>query len=308
MGLGFNGLDIVAVIEIIEIEFIGGFGRPEPQVVDRVVEVARNRRVVRHGQDILGVGPDIVKIAVFIPILLHMAVKLHRKGKLRTPDFPGVSEAQPVVGLFHLVTVGNALIEYSVFVTDSVTVTGDLKRSQGIKKAGRKAPKAPVAEAGIHFRVPDILKIDVQLRKSLLHFLFKSEIQDGVSHKSSDQKFQGKIIDALGLMGMVGLLCLDPAVHQTVANGVGKGKKFIIGSGGILIFGQSMLKMAGKTPLERFGVHAVSVVFKRIRLECQRMGIAFFQLFHTIYSFFELAFLNTGILQCKQCRLRAANP
>ena len=64
-------------------------------------------------------------------------------------DLPRVAEAQPLVGLLDLPAVDDLLLEDAELVADAVAERGHLQRRQRVEEAGREAPEAAVAEAGL---------------------------------------------------------------------------------------------------------------------------------------------------------------
>jgi hypothetical protein len=63
-----------AVLEEIQVELAAGPGRPQPQVDDVVVALARDEHVHGHGHDVLGGGPLVPHAAQAVGVLLDLAV------------------------------------------------------------------------------------------------------------------------------------------------------------------------------------------------------------------------------------------
>ncbi len=116
--------NVVAVIKIIEIKFASGFCGPEPEVIYRIVSVTGDRGIVCHCEDIFRIDPSGFQGTVFCFVFHNTSVKFHGIQIFRPLDFPDVAVAKPVVGCFYLIPVTDVLVENSIFVPDSVAVSG----------------------------------------------------------------------------------------------------------------------------------------------------------------------------------------
>ncbi len=165
--LGVHGADVVAGVEVAEVEFIGGAGTPETQRIDGAVEIAGDWRVVGDGKDIFGIDPLRDKAALVVGELMHAAMIMNAHAIERAGHFPGVAISKPGVGHFHLRAVDDALMEDSVVVADAVAVGGDLQCGQRIQEARRKPPEPAIAKAGIPFGVAQFLQLIAQVARCL---------------------------------------------------------------------------------------------------------------------------------------------
>ncbi len=124
--LGFvlvgHGLDVVALVEIFEVEVPARLGGPQAQVVHGVGVVARYGDVVGHGHDVFRIHPLLAQAALGILVAHHPAVEFHREEHAGAGKLPGVAVTQPVVGVLDLVTVLDALVEHAVVVADAIAV------------------------------------------------------------------------------------------------------------------------------------------------------------------------------------------
>jgi hypothetical protein len=88
---------IIAVVEGGKIEGVDRLGFPEAEVVASANAIAKNWRVIRDPfHHCLG-NPANAEVALVIRPMLGAAAELHLVGDLRTRNFPGVAQAQPLV-------------------------------------------------------------------------------------------------------------------------------------------------------------------------------------------------------------------
>ena len=108
--LSSDRLDVVALVEVLEVEVARRLGGPQAHVVHGVGAVARDRRVIGHRHHVFGVDPVVPQTAVLVGELHHAAVELHRIEHFRPRELPGIAVAQPVVRMLDLAAVLDALV------------------------------------------------------------------------------------------------------------------------------------------------------------------------------------------------------
>ena len=148
---------------------------------------------------------------------------------MRPRDFPRIGIAQPVVRLLLLPAVDDELLENPVFVAQAVAHRGQAHRRHRIEEAGRKAPKAAIAKTRIRFLLDDIAPVDVVLSRHFAGDVVKLQIADIVAQRTADQEFHRKIVDALGVLGVVGAPRHHPAPGQDIADRAGIGFEALAG-------------------------------------------------------------------------------
>ena len=128
-GAALDGAAVVAVVEHGEVGLFGGAGGPEPQGVDRVVVGAEagDGCVVGHAEHGGAGGPVGLEASAGVLEVLDVAAEAHVHGVLGSDDLPGVALAEPLVGLLHLVTVADLLVEDAKLVADAVSDGGKLE-------------------------------------------------------------------------------------------------------------------------------------------------------------------------------------
>jgi hypothetical protein len=154
--LSSTARDVVALVEVLEVEVAAGLGRPQAHVVHRAGVVAGDRVVVGHGHDVVGLDPLVAFLAVLVGELDHAAVELDLVEHLGPREFPGVAVAQPVVRVLDLLAVLDALVEHAVFVADAVAVAGDAHGRHRIEEAGGEPAEAAVAERRVGLDLGDV--------------------------------------------------------------------------------------------------------------------------------------------------------
>src|SRR4051795_9044336 len=93
------GAEIVAGIEYGELQRIGRTRRPKPQRVDVLAAPAHDRGVVGNRLYRLSRVPD-GAVASFGFDVFDATAEVHVINHLRPLKFPGIAEAQPLVGIF----------------------------------------------------------------------------------------------------------------------------------------------------------------------------------------------------------------
>src|SRR6266545_4963226 len=158
--------DVFPLIEIVEIEFPGGFGAPEAERVDGRVAVAGNGGIVGHCHNVFGIDPFIT----FLPSdgdLDHPSVELYRMEVLLPVQLPGVPVPEPVVRDLLLRAIDDFLTEDAVFIPDAVAVGGDGHGGHGVQKTGSEPTEPAVAEAGILLLVAQVIEVVAERRYCL---------------------------------------------------------------------------------------------------------------------------------------------
>ena len=113
--------------------------------------------------------------------------------------------------------------EDAVFVTQTVAHGGKLHRGHRVEEARRQAPEPAVAKAGVGFRFKQAEPIEVLLLDPLPGEGVEQEVCDIVCQRAADEKLHRKVIDALGVLALIGLLGEQPALREDVPHGAGKG-------------------------------------------------------------------------------------
>jgi hypothetical protein len=81
-------------------------------------------------------------------------------------EFPRI-EVKPVVRNLNLVAINNLLLEDTISVSQSISPSWVVERSQGIEEASSQSTEATISKCSIVFLVDDILDSETQIRKAL---------------------------------------------------------------------------------------------------------------------------------------------
>ena len=147
-----------------------------------------------------------------------MSAELDRTRQFRTPQFPRVAAAQPVVRFLHLIPVLDDLAEDPVVVTDPVTERGQFQRRHGIQETRRQTTQTAVAESGIDFLIPEGGKFDPEFFHRFLGGFAHIQIDQRVPQGPPHQEFQRDVIDGPRLFFVIGVARGEPTFHDQVAD------------------------------------------------------------------------------------------
>ena len=252
--------DVVAGVEVLEVEEVRAVGRPEPQDVDRIVAVARDRHVARHGPELLRVDPLAARAPVGERPPGDVAVHLDRVRRLRTVDLPRRPEAQPVVGLLRLLALVDRLAEHPELVAQAVAHRGDLERRQRVEEARREAPQAAVAQPGVGLDLEELRRGESQLLHRVRERLGEAEVDDAVPARAAGEVLHRQVVGALHVPVVIDLLGGDPAVDEPVADRGGRAPVLVVQRRPLGVLRQRVLEVVGDGQRQCGRVHAFVVV------------------------------------------------
>src|ERR1700737_5219579 len=90
------------------------------------------------------------------------AAEMHVIDHFRPLEFPGITEAQPFVGIFVLPALRDDLAEQAEIVADAVADGRNRKRRHALHEACRQPPEAAIAERGIRLAFAQFGKADAE--------------------------------------------------------------------------------------------------------------------------------------------------
>ena len=163
-----DGLQVVAVVEHLEVEGLGGSGAPQAQGVHVAGPVPGNHVVVRDPVDFPTVHPAGAGLAVLVLVQLGVPGEADLHPHFRMREFPRRSVLQPGVRLLHLIAVDKSLPENAVLVTDPVADGRNSQGGQGIDVAGREPAETAVAQTRFDLDGADAVQVDAQRTHRLL--------------------------------------------------------------------------------------------------------------------------------------------
>ena len=193
-----HGAVVVADVERVEVERLGGFRFPQPQQVRGGHPITRYRGVVGDALDHPLGEPAHAIASVVVEVGFGAPAELHVERDVRAHDFPRVAEAQPLVGELDLPAVANRLIEDAELVADAVADGGNVERRQRVHVTGRQAAEPAVAEARLFFLLQELGQVLPDARKRLLRRVPDAESDQAVAQMRSGQELGRQIRDDFG--------------------------------------------------------------------------------------------------------------
>jgi len=254
--LAHDGAVVVAPVEGGEVEDLGRLGAPQAQQVHGAHAVAEDGRVDRHAAKDLVRHPAGAQPALVVGRVLGVAADADVVGDLRTPHFPGVAEAQPVVGGLDLGSVADDLGEDAEFVADAVADRRDLESRERIHEAGREPPEAAVAEPRFLLVRDQRVEVDAQPGERPARDLLDAEVEQVVAEERAGQVLGREVADRARVGLLVGAHRAHPVVQQAVADGVGERLVLVVDRGEIENASLHVEQVVQERPADRVLAHA----------------------------------------------------
>ena len=183
-GLLLNGGEVVAFVEVAEVEDVARVCPPQAQGVGDVGVKAGDDLVVGQRGDLLAVVPD----ALFA-LIVDVAAEADGVVLAGAAELPGNVLLGPGIGLLDLFAVFDNLAEHAVFVADAVTDGGDAQGGEAIHEAGGEAAEAAVTKAGIAFFGDDFIDVLPQFGKRFTHSVIDVFGNQRVRQSTAHQEF-----------------------------------------------------------------------------------------------------------------------
>ena len=125
-------------------------------------------------------------------------------------------------------------------------------------------------------------------RAALLDERIQQQIRDVVGQRPADQELHRQIVDALGVLPVVGALGLDPALRKHVAHRAGDGLEALSRLGGServdhVVEQQMALEQRIGSPGKRNGAEIVEC--RRLRLRVDARSLVHDALLHRLFGF-----------------------
>src|SRR6516162_961157 len=114
-------------------------------------------------------------------------------------NFPGISQAEPLVGLLYLPAVLDLLLEQAKFVTNAVTDGWNGQGGKRVQIAGSQAAQTAVAESGLRLMIQEGIDALAEFgqcsRNRLANVVYVQQI---VAELRADQEFCREVTDDSG--------------------------------------------------------------------------------------------------------------
>ena len=253
-----HSAEVVALVEVLEVEVVRGGSAPQPEGIDRLATVANHWHVVGDAPHCLGRSPE-HRVASVLHVVAHLAAKGHADAALGPGDFPRVAAAQPAVRVLDLVPVLDALLENAVLVAEAVADRRHAQCGHGFEEARRQTTEPAIAEACVHLLLADVLEIEADGGEGGVDRIQHVQVQHIVPQTAPHEELQRQVVDALHL-GLVELvLAADPAVNQPVSDRPCQGEELVVRAGREAIDGQVVVEMVPEGAQHGFWVRAGAV-------------------------------------------------
>ena len=197
-----------------------------------------------------------------------LAAEADLLGLIHLGDEPGVAQAQPVVGLLHLLAVHDLLLEDAQLVADGIAGSGDLQGGHGVQVAGGQTAQAAVAQAGVRLLLKQVGGREAQVLQRVLQGIQKAQIVGVLFQGTAHQKFQRQVVD-LALLALPHLIaCLHLVAGHDVTEHQCAGLEHMVGGGVIHVAPKVAAELAddhlGKLGLGIFS-HSECLPFHKIK-------------------------------------------
>ncbi|KAF1753494.1 hypothetical protein GCK72_020051 [Caenorhabditis remanei] len=166
------------------------------------------------------------------------------KHVLWTSLLPWISETKPVIWLLNLPSVTNELLEDSVFVTESVSVSWNTKSGHRVEETSGKTSESSVSESSVLFDLLKLLDIESELVESLIDSSLDTEVHHSVGEGTSHVELQREVVNSLWILVIIVLLGTNPTGYQVITNSVGKSKVVVTIGGDVTILDDREVKMS----------------------------------------------------------------
>src|SRR6056297_1509447 len=167
----------------------------------------------------MSVIPAESQVATVIMIGVRIAIKRNVVLNFGAYNIPGISISKPKIRLLNLISVLYLLIKDSVIITDSIPYCRDTQCCHGIKKAGCKSAQATISKTCVPFCISYLVIIQSDLFHGFCSYILHSKVDEHIVEQSPDQILHRDVIHSLFVVVVVALLCIQPAVMQTIHHG-----------------------------------------------------------------------------------------
>ena len=189
--LFFDGGEIIAFVEVTEVEDVARVCPPQAQGVGDVGVEAGDDLVIGQRGDLFAVVPD-----ALLALVVDVAAEADGVALAGAAELPGDVLLGPGIGLLDLFAVLDDLAEHAVFVADAVTDGGDAQGGEAVHEAGGKAAEATVTKAGIAFFGDDFIDVLPQFSERFAHGVIDVFGDERVRQGATHQEFHREVIDA----------------------------------------------------------------------------------------------------------------
>ena len=204
---------VVAAVETLKVEGLGGLRAPQPQRIGPAPLPAHHRRVIGRGDHGFARRPE--RTAVLFD---DLALEADRVGAFGPLEFPRVAGFQPVLGRLDLLAAFETLAEKAVFVADAIAVGRAADRRHAFHVAGGKTAQPAIAQRRVRLLPRQRREVLPQIGQNLLRHVAQAEVDRGILKDAADQEFHRQVIDTLAVLGPGAAGGGEPRPHDPVAD------------------------------------------------------------------------------------------
>jgi hypothetical protein len=219
--LGFNGPDVVHVVEELEVEPVVRFGFPQTKRSDGIRVPSDDGHVVGYGLDIFGVHRLEAMRAIRLFFAHHMAAEAHHRRAVASAYRPRIAFGHPIVRTLHLPAVHNFLSEHTVLIADAVTPGRKIQAGEGLDEAGRQTAQSAVTQSGVWFGLLRRIQIQAHVLEHFGNISPESQVDHVVSQGASHQELRRKVVGPFQAAALDILFAVPPFVPYQVHQGSG---------------------------------------------------------------------------------------
>ena len=149
----------------------------------------------------------------------------------RPRDLPRVGRRSQLSGCSSLPAVLDRLAEDAVLVAQPVAHGRELQGGHRVEEAGGQPAEAAVAQAGVGLLLEHPSQSRCFCLTACARRIEQQVGDDVVGQRPADEELHREVVDPLGVLAVVGLLGLHPALREDVAHGAGDGLEPLAGAG-----------------------------------------------------------------------------
>src|SRR5688572_12760538 len=97
------------------------------------------------------------------------STQAHFLRRLRTSNFPWISEVEPLIGDFYLPAIPDSLVENTELIAYPVSDRGDIEGGKRIHVTSSQSAQTAVTQSRLLFLVHQLVKIQSELGHCLTH-------------------------------------------------------------------------------------------------------------------------------------------
>lgn len=239
--------EIIALVELAEVDLVTGLRAPQPQGVGGIGVETGDHLIVGDGHDLFGLQP-----ARLGALLLHAAAEAHLVAGVVARKLPRIAVLQPVVRRLHLLAVDDILLEHAVLVANAVAAPRQRQRRQRIEEAGRQAAQTAVAEARVVLFFQQFTQAQPHFVQRVVDILIDAHRQQRVRQGAADQKLHRQVIHLPHVLRQLGAVGTQPAFNHAIAHREQHGVQPVVPVGDGRILADDKHQLIGDGMFQRF--------------------------------------------------------